>query len=308
LRTPTTIFVNSDSSAVKWVPDEIGSGDSSVVKPSSNSKSHLCAVKTSQDSKYAKLIERETSILKTLKHPLILKLERYISDAPDHNSAIETEFAGNGSLGSYLPPTECSLSGSNRITKIVVGIALAMRFVHSRNIIHRDLKPDNILLDWDWRVRIADFGQSISLDNPAIPSLTHPNAIASWPSIDSRYLAPECYNNEYFQESDVFSFGLIAYELLTGQSAFRKDLTKPQIAFILVMTEERPEIPKFVLPSAGKLITECWAKEPGDRPSFEDIVDRLAKMKFKILPNVNSAKISAFFREIQEWEADVQHE
>jgi hypothetical protein len=64
-----------------------------------------------------------------------------------------------------------------------------------------------------------------------------------------------------------------------------------------------PNIPKFVLPSARELITECWAEEPGDRPSFDDIVDRLKEMKFKVMRKVNSSKITAFVKEIEEWES-----
>jgi serine/threonine protein kinase len=169
-------------------------------------------------------------------------------------------------------------------------------------VIHRDFKPDNILLDWDWNVRIADFGQSICLNNPEIPSPPHPNQIISWPSIDSLYLAPECYDNQYSQRSDVFSFGLIVYELLTGQSAFPKELTKSEIAFDVAIKDKRPLIPEFVLPSARKLITDCWAKEPGDRPHFEEIVDQLLEMKFKLIPNVNSKKLLTFFHKIEELE------
>jgi hypothetical protein len=64
-----------------------------------------------------------------------------------------------------------------------------------------------------------------------------------------------------------------------------------------------PDIPKFVLPSARELITECWAKEPGDRPSFDEIVDWLKEIKFKVMPNVNSSKLSAFVKQIEGWEA-----
>jgi serine/threonine protein kinase len=215
---------------------------------------------------------------------------------------IETEFVGNGSLANHLKPTKYPLSGANRITKIIVGIALAMRYIHSRGIVHRDLKPENILLDWDWTVRIADFGHSISPQRPDIPSLTQSNPTGIWPSIDSHYLAPECYDNHYYPESDVFSFGLILYELLVGQSAFPKQLNQQQIAYRLIMTDKWPTIPEFVVPSARKLINDCWSKEPGDRLSFEEIVDRLTEMKFKLIPGVNSSKISDFVKGIKEFE------
>jgi hypothetical protein len=71
----------------------------------------------------------------------------------------------------------------------------------------------------------------------------------------------------------------------------------------MIVKHKRPDIPKFILPSARELITDCWAEEPGDRPDFEEIVDRLKEMKFKVMRNVNSSKIWAFVKEIEEWES-----
>jgi serine/threonine protein kinase len=158
-------------------------------------------------------------------------------------------------------------------------------------------------LDWDWNVRIADFGQSISLTNPEIPSLIHPNTTDEIPFMDSYYFAPECYENSCSQMSDVFSFGMILYELLTGQAVFSKELSRIKIAFMVAVKHELPDIPEFVLPSARELITACWAKEPGDRPAFDDIVDRLKEMKFKVMPKVKSWKLSAFVKEIERLES-----
>jgi hypothetical protein len=141
LKTPTEIPVIPDSSAVGWALDKIGSGYFSVVKLSLNSKKDLIALKTPRKAKSAALLQREVAIHKTLKHPLILELRGYVSGISDHISAIMTEFAGNGSLASHLQPTKCHLSGANRITRIVVGIALATRFIHSRDVTHRDLPP-----------------------------------------------------------------------------------------------------------------------------------------------------------------------
>jgi serine/threonine protein kinase len=263
------------------------------VKLSLDLHSNLTAVKTSLNPDHAELIRREAAILKTLKHPLILELRDHIPERDDGNSAIVTEFVGNGSLANHLPPAECPLTGVDRITKIVVGIALAMRYLHSRGIIHRDLKPDNILLDWDWNVRIADFGHSIR-SNERRPTG------GIWPSVDFSNLAPECYGDCCLPESDVFSFGLILYELLSGKPVFEKDRSKENIAAAVFVNDERPEIPEFVIPAAQKLITECWAIDPDDRPSFEDIVCRLAEMEYKLMANVNSRKLAQFVRNFEE--------
>jgi serine/threonine protein kinase len=157
-------------------------------------------------------------------------------------------------------------------------------------------------LDWDWNVRIADFGQSISLNNPEITSMTHPKAIDRVLFMDSYYFAPECYDDRHSQRSDVFLFGMILYELLTGQPVFSKELELNEIAFKVAVKYKLPDIPDFVLPSARELIMECWAKEPGDRLSFDEIVDRLKEIKFKVMPNVNSWKLSEFVKEIERWE------
>jgi serine/threonine protein kinase len=152
-------------------------------------------------------------------------------------------------------------------------------------------------------VRIADFGQSISLTNPEIPSLIHPKTRDGGLFIDSYYCAPECYDNSCSQMSDVFSFGMILYELLTGQPVFSDKLTPHRIMFLVAMKHALPDIPEFVLPSVRELITECWAENPHHRISFEDIVDRLKEIKFKVMPNVNSSKLSAFVEEIESLES-----
>jgi hypothetical protein len=80
-------------------------------------------------------------------------------------------------------------------------------------------------------------------------------------------------------------------------------LTLNEIAFKVAVKYEMPDIPKFVLPSARELITDCWAQEPVDRLSFDEIVDRLTEIKVKVMRNVNSSKISAFVKVIEHWES-----
>jgi serine/threonine protein kinase len=191
--------------------------------------------------------------------------------------------------------------GANKIAKIITGIALAMRFIHSCNVIHGDLKPDNILLDWDWTVHIAGFGNSTSLTE------VHAVDPSKWPSMNSHYLAPECYDGVFDRESDVFAFGLILFEIVAGAPAFPRDLRQNNFACTVVVKKTRPDIPDFVLPRVGALISDCWAHDPDERPLFEEIVEVLRDMDFEVVPNVNSAKMKKFVKSIEDWESGLQH-
>jgi serine/threonine protein kinase len=237
------------------------------------------------------LIHREADILTALKHPLVLELRARTAGA---TPSIVTEFAGNDSLASFFTgDDQRRLRDPNRIAKVIAGIALAMRFVHSRGVAHRDLNPDNILLDWDWTVRIAVFGHSASLD-----ALPLKRSIA--PDIGSRYLAPECYDGTFRCASDVFAFGLILFEILVGRPAFPERLPAWKIA----IEGARPEIPDFVLRPARELVAGCWEADPDDRPTFEEVVDRLEEMRWKVTANVDSVKVARFVKRIEEWERE----
>jgi serine/threonine protein kinase len=285
-----------ETRGVVWVPDEIVSGDSSIVKFTIDSNSNLIAVKTAKNAESAENIRREAAILETVKHPLVIELRSY-----QKPFAVVTAYAGYGSLAGHHPP-ESQLHRPNRIAKVVAGIALAMRFLHSCGITHRDLKPQNILLDWDWTVRIADFGHSTAPVSAKSISLARPDADPSRPSVDSRYLAPECYDCVFRQASDVFAFGLILFEILAARPAFPPGLDHWKIACRVAINGERPAIPDFVHPPVRALIEDCLEFEPDDRPTFGEIADRLAEMEFKVTAGVNSAKVARFVRGIEKWE------
>jgi TPR repeat protein/serine/threonine protein kinase len=280
-----------------WISQEIAGADSCAVKFALDSTGDFVAVKSSKISKSAKLIRGEAAILQSLRHPLILALRGGIAENSGGNAAITAEFAWNGALAGRFGSVELdrrSSSGANRIAMIATGIALAMRFVHSCGVTHRDLKPENVLLDRDWTVRIAGFARSASRDaQPLEPADVR---------IDSPYLAPECYENTFRQASDVFAFGLILYRLLAGRPAFAEDLPLQKVAYAVAIVDVRPEIPDFVCPASRELITDCWEKEPDNRPSFGEIADRLAEMEFKVIGDVNSVKVGEFVKKIEAWE------
>jgi serine/threonine protein kinase len=244
-------------------------------------------VKRAKDPTSAKLTQREAVILAALKHPLVLELRALIPGCPP---SLVTEFAGNGSLASFVAAGgQRRLPGPNRTAKVIAGIALPMRFAHSRGTVHRDLSPENILLDWDLTVRIAGFGDRASLD---APPLLRPDALSSWLSIESRYLAPEHYDGAFRCASDVFAFGLILFEILADRPAFPESWKLCQIGFAIAIKDARPEIPDSVIAPARAMIEDCWAADLDDRPTFKEIVDRLAEMQFKVTPHVNSEKMA----------------
>jgi serine/threonine protein kinase len=123
-----------------------------------------------------------------------------------------------------------------------------------------------------------------------------------WSSADSHYLAPECYDDQYSWESDVFSFGLILYELVTREPAFPKHLNQLAIVKLLIIDDKRPTIPAFVLPAVKKLICQCWKRKVSRRPTFDQILDQLEEMKFKVTANVKSSKLSEFMKNVHDWE------
>jgi serine/threonine protein kinase len=263
-------------------------------------------VKFPETLRGVQLIQREAAIHKELKHPLILEFRGSYPRMFGSTTPIVTEFAENGSLASHLPSAgngeKCLLRGETRIARIIVGIVLAMRYIHSQRVIHCDLNPDNILLDCNWNVRIADFGHSISPDEPAVPTPDDPYHNGHWSSADPHYLAPECYDGQYGWESDVFSFGLILYELVAREPAFPKHLNRLTIAKLLIIDDKRPTIPAFVLPAVKKLICQCWKRKRSRRPTFNEILNQLEEMKFKLTINVNSSKLSEFVKSIKDRE------
>jgi hypothetical protein len=114
--------------------------------------------------------------------------------------------------------------------------------------------------------------------------------------------SPECYDGDFNEASDVFAFGLILFEIVAREPAFPRILQQNQFAWTVVVKETRPDIPDFVLPRVRGLIRDCWADDPGERPLFEEIVERLADMEFIVVPNVNPAKVKKFVKSIEAWE------
>jgi serine/threonine protein kinase len=249
-------------------------------------------------SKNIGYLKWESSILARLNHPLILGFEGHIPTTSNHPEMLVLEFVPNGSLADHFPSTEsCAesvVTGETRIAVIVTGIVLAMRYLHSRGIIHHDLNPANIFVDWDWIIRIGGFSHSIIVDEAQNEEDFDQRSL-----VDAFYAAPECFENSPTLESDVFSFGVILCELLSGEPGFSRYLSPCELMKTVILDNTRPSIPDFVCDDVRQLILDCWANEPSERPSFVDIFFRLNKMDFRITCGVNTDKVRGFVNAVK---------
>jgi serine/threonine protein kinase len=241
-------------------------------------------------------LQRELSILCSLNHKCIVKIAASI--LPDETSRelrIVTEFIGNGSLEDVLLNVEKGqipiFWKRENITKMIVGVVLGMRYLHSQDIFHGDLKPGNLLIDEDNLIRISDFWISRIEECGARPV-----------GIGSRsYVSPEILNFEFStKKSDVFAFGMLLYDMVTGKTAFPRDLGPMRFVGMQVKGY-RPLIPDSVSLDVGKLIEGCWNEEPEKRPTFDEVYERMRNIRFKFFDDmeVDAGAIEDFIREIE---------
>jgi serine/threonine protein kinase len=172
---------------------------------------------------------------------------------------------------------------------MIVGFIMGMKYLHSREILHRDLKPGNLLLDERVHLKICDFAATRLLDCGCVAN----NQV-------NPYVAPEVLEGGApSKKADVFAFGLIVYELLTGTSVFPKGATQAQI-LDLQRAGTRPEIPKTIGRPVAKLIERCWSKNPADRPNFDETYRILEDIWFPLFPDVSADAIEAYIKEMKE--------
>ncbi len=151
-----------------------------------------------------------------------------------------------------------------KVIEIAVQIAEGLAAAHAAGIVHRDLKPGNIMLARDGRAKILDFGlakreQRLATDSSA-PELTNKGTVLG----TAGYMSPEQVRGEDVDyRSDIFSFGLILYEMLAAKQAFSGSSSIEVMNAIL--KDDPPELPPSVPPSLERIVRRCLEKEPARR-------------------------------------------
>lgn len=184
---------------------------------------------------------------------------------------------------------------------ILRDVARALQYAHGEGIIHRDIKPDNVLLSGDAAV-VTDFGiaKAISVAQTAQPEQPdQPAAQSGWTltkagfSIGTpAYMAPEqAAADAIDHRADLYSWGLVAYELLAGAHPFAGKTTAVQLMAAQIsetpppLAEKVPDIPA----SLADIITRCLNKLPGDRPaSATEVLESIDRISTGSTPVANS--------------------
>jgi serine/threonine-protein kinase len=172
------------------------------------------------------------------------------------------------------------LPEKNDFQKIISQILYGLSYAHSQKIIHRDLKPENILVDKNLNVKIADFGLALSENETQV---TQQESIVGTPG----YMSPEQIRGEDLdQRTDIFSFGIIAFELLTGVNPFvGKDIATTINNILFLEKEKLVEILQNQSEDLSRIILRCLEKKRQDRYQSADEILKELGLENKSIEN-----------------------
>jgi len=214
--------------------------------------------------------EREARSVAALNHPNILA----VHDIGTHDGTpyMVTELLEGETLRARL---QGGVVSARKAVEIAIQVAQGLAAAYDKGIIHRDLKPENIFLTNDGRVKILDFGlaktaRSASEPNSSVQTLTSADiSLTEAGQIlgTAGYMSPEQVRGVVVDHrSDIFVFGSILFEMLSGQRAFRRDTAAETMTAIL--KEDLPELTEMsrsISPALDRIVRHCLEKNPDQR-------------------------------------------
>jgi len=213
------------------------------------------------DRNFVARFKSEAQILAKLKHPNIVDI--YDWGKFDDSYFIIMEYVDGISLKELID--QKGALDPRASTHLVIQICEALMFAHNNNLIHRDIKPQNILIAPEKKVKITDFGIAKSLNTDITKTL---NIIGT-----AQYISPEQARGSVLDNrTDIYSLGVVFYEMLTGDTPFRGDTS---VDISLKHVSEEPVKPSSLILDIPlkleKIVMACLEKDPGRR--YENIED-----------------------------------
>ena len=215
-----------------------------------------------KDKENVERFEREAKAAAALNHPNIIT----IYDVLEADSQICTvmEYVDGESLRNKMDKGKLD---NNEVIEITKQICEGLEKAHQANIVHRDIKPENILINADNRVKILDFGLA---KLKGVSKLTKETSTLG----TIHYMAPEqIQGKDVDHRSDIWSFGVVLFEMLTGKLPFTGDYEQ---AIMYSILNDPPELPSEIPAKLKHMLATCLEKDPAKRhPQIEDIFKSL---------------------------------
>ncbi|KAF8043375.1 hypothetical protein BT93_A1652 [Corymbia citriodora subsp. variegata] len=209
---------------------------------------------------------QEIYIMRKIRHKNVVQFIGACTHPP--NLCIVTEFMSKGSIYDFLHKQNGAVKLPS-LLKVAIDVSKGMNYLHQNNIIHRDLKTANLLMDENEVVKVADFG---------VARVQAETGVMTAETGTYRWMAPEVIEHrQYDHKADIFSFGIVLWELLTGELPYAY-MTPLQAAIGVVQKDLRPSIPKGTNPLLVELLQRCWQRDPKRRPNFSDILEILQQI------------------------------
>lgn len=235
----------------------------------------MLSSKYTRDEQQRERLKREARAAARLSHPGIATV--YSLEDFNDSVCIITEYVQGPTLRKIMSQEQMSYA---QVLDVSIQIARGLVAAHEEGIVHRDLKPENIVRTEGGTIKILDFGLArIQPREGAVsdPRLTHPGIFMGTPA----YASPEQLAGlDVNRSSDIFSFGVIMYEMASGHHPFKgEDVLAGIPAFagndVPDLTQTNPEIPD----TFARLVSRCLIKKPSERYSnTRDLLDELARL------------------------------
>eukprot|EP00742_Colponemidia_sp_Colp-10_P007364 GILJ01007928.1.p1 GENE.GILJ01007928.1~~GILJ01007928.1.p1 ORF type:complete len:600 (-),score=61.12 GILJ01007928.1:121-1668(-) len=216
---------------------------------------------------------REIDILSRLRHPNVIMLYGVCVTPP--TVSLVMEYASQGSLFDQLILFQHELSSLKR-HRYLMDATRGLAFLHTHHppVVHGDIKSLNLLIDEHGTLKVADFGESRFMRE------------ADKVSEDSgfyrhtpNWTAPEVFGVKPTLESDVYSLGMVIYEIFTGKQPFG-DVSERHTIPGLILQGKRPTLPLSLAAPMKELVVRCWSQDPLERPTADELLRAVSAMQF----------------------------
>src|ERR1700733_11600958 len=245
--------------------------------------------------------QREAKVLASLNHPNIASIYGLEDSGATH--ALVMELVEGPTLADRIKPGQIPIDEVLRIAKQITD---ALEYAHERGIVHRDLKPANVKVTSDDAVKVLDFGlakavqgEASEVDISSSPTMSRMATLAGVLLGTAAYMSPEqAKGKPVDRRADIWAFGCVLYEMLTGKMAFRGESVTDTLAAVIKEEPDLSQLPTATPLRVRDLLQRCLQKDPKQR--LQAIGDARISLD-EVLAGAPETSFGAAARPVKHW-------